>query len=105
VTLDALVGSAVDAAEHYGAGDLDPAPRLFVATSGALGGWMQPGGPYTAAPVPGPIVDTYGAGDSFMAGITYGLAAGLDGPAAVAFGARCGAAAITGRGVAPRDVR
>ncbi len=105
VTLDALVGSAVDAAEHYEAGDLDPAPKLFVATSGALGGWMQPGGPYTAAPVPGPIVDTYGAGDSFMAGITYGLAAGLDGPAAVAFGARCGAAAITGRGVAPRDVR
>lgn len=104
VELDALIGSAVDEAERYTAGALDPPPRLVVATSGALGGWMQPGGPYSAAPVPGPIVDTYGAGDSFMGGVTYGLAAGLDPHAAVVLGARCGAAAITGRGVAPRRV-
>lgn len=104
VALDALIGSAVDEAERYTVGALDPAPMLVVATSGALGGWMQPGGPYSAAPLPGRIVDTYGAGDSFMAGVTYGLAAGLDPHAAVALGARCGAAAITGRGVAPRRV-
>ena len=42
-------------------------------TSGALGGWMQPGGPYTAAPVPGSREDTYGCGDSFMAGLTFAL--------------------------------
>lgn len=104
VELDALIGSAADESERYVAGDLDPAPRLVVATSGHLGGWMQPGGPYTAAPVPGPFEDTYGAGDSFMAGVTFGLASGLDGPEAVAVGARCGAAAITGRGVAPAHV-
>jgi ribokinase len=104
VELDALVGSAADEAERYTAGELDPAPRLVVATSGALGGWMQPGGPYTAAPLPGPVVDSYGAGDSFMAGLTYGLASGLEPSAAVALASRCGAAAITGRGVAPQKV-
>ena len=54
VELDALIGSGEDEAERYHAGDLDPEPRLVVTTSGALGGWMQPGGPFTAAPVPGP---------------------------------------------------
>ena len=28
------------------------------------------------APLPGPVVDAYGAGDAFAAGLTYGLAAG-----------------------------
>jgi ribokinase len=65
---------------------------------------MQPGGPYSAAPLPGPIVDTYGAGDSFMAGLTYALAANADAHDAVVFAARCGAAALTGRGVAPQHV-
>ena len=73
-------------------------------TSGALGGWMQPGGPFTAAPVPGPREDTYGCGDSFMAGLTYALGAELGAHDAVAFAARCGAAALTGRGVAPQPV-
>ena len=49
VELDALVASATDAGERYEAGDLDPPPRLFVATSGPLGGWAQPGGPFAAA--------------------------------------------------------
>ena len=63
VELDALIGSGEDEAERYRPGDLEPAPALVVTTSGALGGWMQPGGPFTAAPVPGPVEDTYGAGD------------------------------------------
>jgi ribokinase len=104
VELDALVGSSADEAERYQLGDLDPSPRLFVATSGRLGGWMQPGGPYSAVAPPGPIEDAYGAGDSFMAGVTYGLAAGMDAAAAVVLGARCGAAAVTGRGVSPAAV-
>ena len=104
VELDALVGSGEDEAELYHAGDLDPEPRLVVTTSGALGGWMQPGGPFSAAPLAGPRVDTYGCGDSFMAGLTYGLGAGLDASDAVAFAARCGAGALTGRGVAPQAV-
>jgi ribokinase len=104
VELDALVGSGEDEAERYHVGALEPEPRLVVTTSGALGGWMQPGGPFTAAPLPGPREDTYGCGDSFMAGLTYALGAGLEAPDAVAFAARCGAAALTGRGVAPQPV-
>ena len=104
VALDALIGSGNDDAERYRVGELDPEPKLVVTTSGALGGWTRPGGPYTAAPPPGEIVDAYGAGDSFMAGLTYGLAAGLDTSEAVAFAARCGAGALTGRGVSPRHV-
>jgi ribokinase len=104
VELDALVGSGEDEAERYHVGELDPEPHLVVTTSGALGGWMQPGGPFTAAPLPGPREDSYGCGDSFMAGLTYALGAGLDAPDAVTFAARCGAAALTGRGVAPQPV-
>jgi ribokinase len=103
VELDALVGSGEDRAEHY-RGDLEPAPRLVVTTSGSLGGWARPGGPFSAATPPGEVIDTYGAGDSFAAGLTYALGAGLAGDEAVAFAARCGAGALTGRGVAPRHV-
>ncbi len=104
VELDAMIGSGEDEAERYHPGDLDPEPRLVVTTSGALGGWMQPGGPFVAAPVPGPRADSYGCGDSFMAGMTYALGAGLEAHDAVAFAARCGAAALTGRGVAPQPI-
>jgi ribokinase len=75
-----------------------------VATSGHLGGWAQPGGPYAAVDKPGPIEDAYGAGDCFAAGLTYALAARIDPAGALAFAARCGAAALTGRGVSPRAV-
>jgi ribokinase len=104
VQLEALIGSAEDEAERFRPGELDPQPQLVVSTSGALGGWMQPGGPYTAAPVPGRVEDTYGAGDSFAAGLTFALASGLELHDAVGFAARCGAAALTGRGVAPQHV-
>jgi ribokinase len=99
VELDALVGSGEDDGERYRQGDLDPAPRLVVTTAGALGGWAQPGGPFTAASPPGPVEDAYGAGDCFAAGLTYALAAGRSAAEAIAFAARCGAAALTGRGV------
>jgi ribokinase len=104
VELDALIGSGEDEAERYHPGDLDPEPDLVVTTSGALGGWMQPGGPYTAAPLPGPREDAYGCGDSFMGGLTYALGADVEPHEAVAFAARCGAAALTGRGVSPQPV-
>ena len=104
VELDALVRSGEDESEAYHPGDLDPEPKLVVTTSGSLGGWMQPGGPYTASPPPAAIVDAFGAGDSFMAGLTFALGSGLDSHDAVGFAARCGAAALTGRGVAPQKV-
>jgi ribokinase len=104
VQLDALIGSGEDDAERYRPGEIEPPPHLVVTTSGALGGWMQPGGPFSAAPVPGPVQDTYGAGDSFAGGLTYALAVGLEAQDAVTFASRCGAAALTGRGVSPQAV-
>jgi ribokinase len=104
VVLDALIGSGEDENERYRPGDLEPAPRLVVSTSGALGGWAQPGGPYTAAALPAPIEDAYGAGDCFAAGLTYALGARRSPADAIAFAARCGAAALTGRGVSPQRV-
>jgi ribokinase len=104
VELDALIGSGEDEAERFRGEELEPPPRLVVTTSGALGGWSRPGGPFTAAAPPGVVVDAYGAGDSFAAGLTYALGSGLDGQDALAFAARCGAAALTGRGVSPRHV-
>jgi ribokinase len=99
VELDALVASGKDDAELYRPGELDPEPRLVVTTSGALGGWAQPGGPYSAAPLPPETVDSYGAGDCFAAGLAFALAAGLEGMDALDFAARCGAGALAGRGV------
>jgi len=99
VELDALVGSGKDEAERYRAGDLDPAPRLVVTTSGALGGWAQPGGPFAGGPTPTAVADAYGAGDCFAAGLAFALGAGLQTSDALAFAARCGAGALAGRGV------
>lgn len=101
VELDALVGSAVDAGEAYD-DDLDPPPRLVVRTNGSAGGTLQPRGErpqrYDAVPLPGPLVDRYGAGDSFAAALTFGLGQGWPVAAAVELAARCGAAVLTGRG-------
>ena len=102
VELDAVVGSANDPAERYEPGLVAPPPRLVVRTEGAAGGSWEAAdgtrGRYAAATPPGPIVDMYGAGDSFQAGLTFGLASGLDTNAALALAARCGAFAVTGRG-------
>jgi ribokinase len=96
--LDALVGSSSDVGERYEPGELDPPPRLVVSTSGALGGWAQPGGPFRAAPLGGPVEDAYGAGDSFAAGLTYALADGRSAADAIAFASERGAAALLRRG-------
>jgi ribokinase len=102
VELDALVGSGSDPSERYRPGDLDPAPRVVVMTAGARGGTIErlgkEGETFAAAELPGPVGDAYGAGDSFAAGLTYGLGAGMDVPEAVALAARCGAHEMTGHG-------
>ncbi len=99
VELDALVGSGDDDGERYQSGDLDPPPHLVVSTAGVLGGWAQPGGPYKAAAPEGTIEDSYGCGDCFAAGLTFALGRGDDTAQALAIAARCGAGALTGRGV------
>ncbi len=98
VPVDVLVGSGEDAGERFEPGELDPPPQIVVTTAGALGGWIRPGGPFRAAPLPGEVSDAYGCGDCFAAGLTYGLALGNPVDEAVALGARCGAAVLTGRG-------
>jgi ribokinase len=104
VELDALVASGEDEGERHQPGDLDPPPRLVVSTAGALGGWAQPGGPYRAGTPPGPIVDTYGAGDSFAAALTFALAEGREPPDALAFASERGAVALTRRGAHGEEV-
>ncbi len=102
VQLDALVCSARDPGERYAAGELDPAPRFVAQTDGASGGLLVAAdgtaSHWAAAPLPGPAVSAYGAGESFAAGLTFGLARGLPPAEAVELGARCGAACLTGLG-------
>ncbi len=102
VRLDALIASANDPGEQVAASELDPPPRHVVLTDGGRGGtWRSDAGQegrWQASAPPGPPVDSYGSGDSFAAGVTYGLAAGWSLDRAVALGARCGAACLSGRG-------
>ena len=102
VLLDAVVGSGKDAGERFEPSDLDPVPRLAVWTEGKDGGRYETvegrGGRFPAAPLPGRLLDSYGTGDTFAAGLTYALGAGYPVEGALEFAARCSAAALTGRG-------
>jgi ribokinase len=102
IRIDALVGSGKDRLEQLDPDALDPAPELIVTTAGKEGGtWHaaeQREGTFKAAELPGPLVDEYGAGDTFAAGFTYALGAGYEIDDALAFAARAGAANLTGRG-------
>ena len=72
-------------------------PRLVVKTFGAGGVVAEPGGAFPAVPPPGPIVDTYGAGDSFAAGLTFGVSICHEGwryPETVRWPARHGAQVV-----------
>lgn len=96
--LDALVSSANDPSEQY-AGELLRAPRLVLRTEGAAGGSYEPGnGRWEAAPLPGALVDSYGAGDCLAAGLTVGLAEGRPVADALALAADSAARALTRRG-------
>jgi ribokinase len=99
VHLDAVIGSGRDAGEAYV--PFDPSPALVVTTAGSDGGsWTSPDGDgsWRAEPPPGPVVDTYGCGDSFAAGLTFAMARGDGIPAAFETAARCGAACLAGCG-------
>ncbi|MCP9931834.1 ribokinase [Cyanobium sp. AMD-g] len=98
VTLDALIGSSADPGEAYRPGDLEPAPSLYIGTEAERGGVLEPGGRYAAVLRQGPVLDAYGAGDSFAAGVTTALAAGWSLQDAISLGAHCGAASLDGRG-------
>ncbi|MCP9926997.1 PfkB family carbohydrate kinase [Cyanobium sp. CH-040] len=98
VALDALIGSGLDPAERVPPGALRPAPVLRIATAGAQGGMAEPLGAFAAPPRARPVVDSYGAGDCFAAGVTAGLAAGWSAHQAISLGCHCGSACLDGLG-------
>ena len=102
VRADVLVASDADPSEAIDPDVLPVPPKAIVWTQGAAGGrWESDeggSGRWEAVPPPSPPVDSYGCGDSFVAGLTVGLGRGLDLDGALVLGARCGAACITGRG-------
>ena len=102
VEADCLVGSARDPDERWDGEALAVPPRLLVRTEGADGGSFETSGGergrYVAEPPPGPIVDAYGAGDTFAAALTFALGAGMAVPRALSFAAQCGAVCVTGSG-------
>lgn len=102
VRADVLIASHSDPTEAVDPAALPVPPAVVVWTEGAAGGHYVredgTGGRWAPAPLPGPPVDSYGCGDSFAAGLTVGLGRGLDLDGALALGARCGAACLTGRG-------
>ena len=103
IQLDALVGSDDDAAEVYEPGMLDLEPHLIVRTQGSRGGrFITASGEQRYEPVPTEVTgDTYGAGDTFAAALTYALGAGHAAPDAVAFAAARAAEVVTWRGPYP----
>jgi ribokinase len=96
VRADVLVASGRDRGERFDLARLAQPPAHVVVTDGARGG-----SGYSPAPVPGPIVDTYGAGDTFAAGLLFGLADGRPLDQALRFGAERAAEALTWRGAYP----
>ena len=102
VRLDAAVGSGSDPAEAIDPSAFAHPPDLIVRTDGPHGGRYEASdgrnGTYEPVAPPGPVVDAYGAGDSFAAGLAFGLAAKMDVDEALRLAARCGAWCVAGRG-------
>jgi ribokinase len=102
VRADVIIASGHDPAEDVSGLPVNLQPKVLVLTEGAAGGIIreegQPDRRYPAVPAPGPVVDTYGCGDSFAAGVTVGLAQGLGIEGAAHLGARAGALCATWRG-------
>ncbi|MEX0873740.1 MAG: PfkB family carbohydrate kinase [Actinomycetota bacterium] len=98
--LDAAVGSGRDPSESYA--KTTPDPGLIVNTLGKDGGrYLVPDGRWSSfdgVQPSGPIVCAYGAGDSFAAGLTFGLGSGRTVEESLALAARCGANTLTGQG-------
>jgi ribokinase len=98
--IDALVFSRRDRGESEWAQRVRARTRVLVETAGAQGGrwWGESSGTWPAAELPGKPHDAYGCGDSFAAGLTFGLATGLSVAEAAAVGAHWGARCLTRAG-------
>ena len=79
--------------------------RVVVSTRGREGGTWETddgrSGHFPAVPLPGPLRDAYGAGDSFAAGFTFGLGSGMALERALGWARMCGA----GQHDRPRPLR
>ena len=73
VNLDALIGSNLDPDESFLLSDLNEKHRYVIKTEGEKGGICIPGGRFNAINNNSQKIDSYGCGDSFAAGILYGL--------------------------------
>jgi ribokinase len=108
VRLDAVVGSGRDPAERFDPDALSTPPGLVVRTGSVRGGDFETAdgrrGRYEPVPPPGPVVDTYGAGDCFAGGLTYALGAGMSVDDALALAAKCGAGSVAGAGPYERQL-
>jgi len=99
VPIDVVVTSVKDNLEVYKDGDISPRPGAVVTTNGVHGGRVDDDTTYSAEVVPPEkIVDFYGCGDSFAAGLTYGLGMGYALPEALQVAAHAGAMAAQRRG-------
>jgi len=78
VLLDGLIGSNLDPGEVFSFSDLSLKPKYTIKTEGDKGGIIFPGGRYKALKNKKLKVDSYGCGDSFAAGILYGMASKWD---------------------------
>lgn len=96
VQADVLIGSGRDRGERIDLERLPVRPRHVVVTRGSAGG-----DGYDAVAPPGPVVDSYGAGDTFLAGVLFGLAQGRTLAQALQLGAEQAALAVTWRGAYP----
>ena len=74
IFLDGLISSNLDPGEAFSSSELNIKPRYTIKTEGENGGIVFPGGRYEALKNKRNKVDSYGCGDSFAAGILYGLA-------------------------------
>ena len=95
IELDALIGSRLDPDEQIQYQTINPTPRLIIRTEGSSGGEIWPSERYKAMTPDSKIVDAYGCGDSFAAGVTAALAAGWHRDQAIKLGAYCGAKCVT----------
>jgi ribokinase len=117
VRLDALVLSEDDEIERRAAEGVAQDADAVLLTRGERGGTFHTRagerGSWVAAPPPVQVphaaaahdADSYGCGDSFAAGVAFGLGSGMPLREAIALGARCGAACATGAGPYERQLR
>lgn len=97
VRADVVVGSASDPLEASRLADYPIPPGAVVMTEGAAGGRIETAAGvvrFPAAPAPAARVASYGAGDSFVAALTWYVACGLPLPEACRRAAAHGAAVL-----------